>query len=345
MGREETQREMERKAALEKQPDPAAEMDRLLSRSQPKAPEKRFESFGSQLQAVAGAAMSGTADPRLIWAAASGANETVPSDGGYLVQKDFSTELMALAHEMGQLLSRVRRIPLSSNSNGIKLPAIDETSRVNGSRWGGVRTYWANEADTVAACKPKFRQIELDLNKLMGIAYATEEILRDASALETVMKQAFAEEITFSVEDAIVQGDGTGKPLGYLNSPALVTVAKETCSQAAASVIVDNVLKMYSRLPLRSKLNAVWLINAEIEPTLYQHGAGLAASAVANLYRPPGVDAPNMGSPFGTLLGRPVIPMEYAAALGTVGDIQLVDLQPVLAHRQGWCKIRYEHAC
>ena len=37
IGREEAQREMERKAALEKQPDPAAEMDRLLSRSQPKA--------------------------------------------------------------------------------------------------------------------------------------------------------------------------------------------------------------------------------------------------------------------------------------------------------------------
>jgi HK97 family phage major capsid protein len=272
--------------------------------------------------------MSGQADPRLMWAAASGANEAVPSDGGYLVQKDFSTELMEMAHASGQLLSRVRRIPLSSNSNGIKLPAIDETSRANGSRWGGVRTYWINEADTVAASKPKFRQIELELNKLMGIAYATEEVLRDAAALESIMKQAFAEEIVFSVEDAIVQGDGSNKPLGFLNSPALVTVAKES-SQSAAGIITDNVLKMYSRLPLRSKLNAVWLINAEAEPAMFGMQLGTGSAGVS-LYRPPGVDSPAFGSPVATLLGRPVIPVEYAAALGTVGDIMLVDLSQYL---------------
>jgi HK97 family phage major capsid protein len=32
------------------------------------------------------------------------------------------------------------------------------------------------------------------------------------------------------------------------------------------------------------------------------------------------------GAPFATLFGRPVIPVEYAATLGTVGDVVLADL-------------------
>ncbi|MGY2052434.1 hypothetical protein [Methylobacterium sp. JK268] len=42
------------------------------------------------------------------------------------------------------------------------------------------------------------------------------------------------------------------------------------------------------------------------------------------------------GQPCGTLFGRPVIPVEHAEALGTEGDICLVDFsQHLLAHVDG----------
>jgi HK97 family phage major capsid protein len=288
---------------------------------------RRFKSLGSFLQAVASDAINhGQNRPAwLQWMTPSGANEGVPTEGGFLVQKDFSTRLLELMHQMGQVVSRVTNIGLTSNADGIKLPAVDETSRATGSRWGGVRAFWLNEADTVAATKVKFRQIELVLKKLMAISYATDEILRDSGVLEAIITRAFVEEMTFVMEDAIINGDGVGKPLGIINSSALVTVAAEG-GQSAATVVTNNILKMYNRLPMGSKTKAVWLINTEIEPQLYAMVLG-SGTAVVQLYRPPGTNtAAGAVSPVGTLLGLPVIPIEYASALGNVGDIMLFDL-------------------
>jgi HK97 family phage major capsid protein len=144
----------------------------------PNGEKKGFKTLGEQLVAVATAARtdSRNVDPRLIQAAASGASEAVPSDGGFLVQKDFSSEILKRTYSLGEILTRVNRKPVSGN--GLKINGIDETSRVDGSRYGGVQAFWANEADTVTAKKPKFRQIDLNLNKLFAIYYATDELCR-----------------------------------------------------------------------------------------------------------------------------------------------------------------------
>ena len=39
---------------------------------------------------------------------------------------------------------------------------------------------------------------------------------------------SFAEEFGFKIDDVILNGTGSGQPLGILNSPALVTVEKKT---------------------------------------------------------------------------------------------------------------------
>ena len=124
-----------------------------------KTEEKRFNTFGEQLMAAyRAAAPGGKIDERLTTRAASGLNETNPSDGGFLVQQDFVSELLKRTYETGILASRVKRIPITTNSNGLKINAVDEDSRANGSRWGGVQTYWESEAAELTGRKPKFRQ-------------------------------------------------------------------------------------------------------------------------------------------------------------------------------------------
>ena len=117
----------------------------------------RFPSFGAQLAAVMRAGQpGGVVDPRLrITSSASGLNETIPSDGGFLVQQDFSTELLKDVFETGILASRCRRVPISGNANSMKLPGLDETSRAS-TRWGGIVGYWEEEAGEKSASKPKF---------------------------------------------------------------------------------------------------------------------------------------------------------------------------------------------
>lgn len=299
-----------------------------------------FKTFGEQLQAIAHAGQKHISheewDRRLTklyqpgrgYEVAQGANESVPSEGGFLVQQDFAAPMFESMFQQGQILSRVRRVPISGMSNGLKMPAIDETSRVDGSRFGGVQGYWVNEGATPTSTQPKFRTMDLTLKKLAALFYATEELLADAAALETIAMQAFSEELVFKAEDAIVTGDGAGKPLGFLNSNALVTVSAES-GQAASTIQTANVLNMFSRLPPRSQTRAVWLVNQDVMPQLWQLTLG-SGTAVVLLYRPPGVDGPNVNAPFGTLLGRPVIPVEYCKSLGTKGDVLLVDPEAYL---------------
>lgn len=291
----------------------------------------KFASFGEQLAAVRNAGLpGGHVDPRLFNAAASGLNETTPSDGGFLVQQDFSSTLLQDVMETGVLASRCRTQPISGNSNGIKINGVDETSRAS-SRFGGIVGYWGDEAAEKSASKPKFRKIDLQLKKLIGLCYATDELLDDAAALGAFIDQGFRSEFGFILDEAIVNGSGAGQPLGILNSPALVSVTKET-GQKAKTLLAENVVNMYSRMFAGSRSNAVWLINQDIEPQLFTMSLAVGTGGVP-IYMPAGGLS---GLPYGTLFGRPVLAIEHAATLGTQGDIIFADLNGyILAQKNG----------
>jgi len=304
--------------------------------------QKHFRTLGEQLQAVftyyqtrgahTDARLVRTTDAESMFTRApTGASEVDPTGGGFLVQIDFAAAIFMLAHDMGEILGRCNKIQISTNANALKIPGVDETSRQTGSRWGGVQSYWAAEGTTVTATKPKFRLVEFDLKKLFSLMYTTDELLQDTAALTTIAGQAFSEEIMFMTEDGIWEGSGSGQPLGILNAPATVSVAKET-GQAAATVVKENIDKMWSRCWIRSRKNATWYINQDVEPAL-QSLAQVVGVGGAPVYIPPGGyrDAPHA-----TLLGRPVVPIEYASTLGTVGDIALADFsQYTLTDKNG----------
>ena len=315
---------------IERRENPVIDENQEAAKAAGQGRDAAFGSMGEFLQAVArhGQTNGRHSDPRLM-ASAAGLSEAVPSDGGFLVQKDFSAELISRVYELGEVASRVRRVPVGPNSNGIKINAIDEDSRADGSRWGGVLAYWVNEADTYTKSKPKFRQIELNLQKLIALCYATDEELQDAAALESVITQAFQEEMKFKTEDAFFNGTGAGQPLGFINSGAVIEVAKDS-GDSGATVSTADILNMYSRMFSRNRMNAAWFINQDVEPKLYSLTLG-SGTAVTLLYTPPGAN----GNRYGRLLGKDVIPVEYCATLGTPGDIVLADLSQYLVIDKG----------
>ena len=290
-----------------------------------------FESFGEMLRSVATAGTpGGQIDSRLYESrAATGLGETVPSDGGFLVQQDYSNELLQAVYQTGILAQRCRRIQISGNSNSIKINAFDETSRAS-TRFGGVISYFKDEAAQYTASKPKFRQMELSLKKMIGLCYASDEVLQDSAVLETVIKQAFVSEFGFMVDNMILNGTGEGQPLGILNSGCLVSVAKES-GQKAATVVFENVVKMYSRLLPSSDANSVWLVNRNILPQLFSMSLSLGTAGVPVWMPAGGVS----GLPYATLFGRPVIVCEQCATLGTQGDIILADLSSYVIAEKG----------
>ena len=297
----------------------------------------KFSNLGDQLKAIARHYTHGVTDARLR--APAGMGETDPAGGGFPVQVDFAQSILQRTYDMGEIANRVFRLSISTNANGIKIPGIDETSRATGSRWGGVQSYWVGEGDAATATKPKFRLIELDLKKLMSIWYVTEELMADASALTGIANEAFSQEIMFMLEDAVYRGTGAGMPQGILNSNSLITVAAEK-GQATQTILYQNLLNMWSRMWGRSRFNAVWFINQDVERQLYQVNQVIGTAGVP-VYLPPGGISEK---PYATLFGRPVVPVEYAPTLGAVGDILLADMsQYVIADKNSMQQMSSVH--
>ena len=206
-----------------------------------------FKSLGEQLQAVVSASIQGgRMDPRLSENRATGLGGAVPSEGGFLLQTDFSTQLIGSIFTDSSIPGRVRRFPISKEASSLKIPAIDEESRAT-TRFGGVLAYWLAEAGTKTASKPKFRSMEFIPSKIIGLCYVTDELLGSVGALEVYVKEAFRSEFNFRVTKAIVSGTGAGQPLGITGSGALIAQSKES-GQVADTIIYENIVAMMSRL-------------------------------------------------------------------------------------------------
>lgn len=296
---------------------------------------KVWRSLGEQLHAIKEIATSATNSRSLellkkvelsdkIMRAATGLQESVMAEAGHLVQSDSSDVLVDKAMETGKFASRVRRFSISTPSNGMSLNYIDETSRVNGSRQGGIQAFWEGEAEQYTKSKPKLSKIELKLKKLTGLCYMTDEVLEDASVLESFVVAAFAREFGFKIDDAIINGDGSGKPLGILNSPALVVVAKES-GQAPDTINAQNIAKMYARVPDANLSGALFAFNVGCKAQLMTLSLTVGSQTYPVMI-PGGITGNMAGSiPVSTILGQPAMGIEQAAALGDQGDILLFD--------------------
>jgi HK97 family phage major capsid protein len=266
--------------------------------------------------------------------AASGANELIPSEGGFLVETDKGSMLDKGAVATGLLSKRCFEVPCSANSNSLELRLVDETSRATGSRFGGIQVYMKAEADTVTATKPKFREGNWKLKDCMGIFYATNDLLKDASQLTAVVNKWFPAEFGFKIDDEIVNGVGAGHLSGIIPAACTVTQAVETGQNRSTDVNkieYANIARMYARLLSSSDPNAVWFINRALLPhiMLMTLPGGTASTPV---FLPPGGAS---GSPYMTLLGKPIIPIEQCQAPATPGDIILADLNEYLLLTKG----------
>jgi HK97 family phage major capsid protein len=256
-------------------------------------------------------------------------NEGVMSEGGFLVAPEYSQELINDAMETGLLAGRCRSIRMSRNS--LTLPGVDESSRADGSRMGGVRAYWENEAASITDSKPKWRAINMKAKKLTGLVYMTDELLEDAPACEDWTKTGFADEFGFKIDGALIRGSGAGEPLGILNAGCKVRQNKET-GQAADMLVAENFMHMFSRMMPRSLRSAIWMINQECWPQIFKLHLKVGTGGVP-MFIEPGKIA---DAPYGAILGRPILPIEQAAALGDEGDVIFADWSAyILARKNG----------
>ncbi len=278
-----------------------------------------FNAAAEFYAAVRTASMNQGFDPRLNGpdlgaAAPTNFEQNVGSAGeGFLVPPELRTEIWNLVFEGTDLVDMCDKV--ETNSNSISLPK-DETTP-----WGaaGVQAAWASEGNVMTPSKIAMGQLTVQLHELRVFVAATNELMADAPRLQNALTVQAARAIRWRASDAIIWGDGNGKPLGIQNSGALIVQPKDG-GQATKTLSVNNLLNMMSRLYRTGGGSPFWLVNPDVLPQLGQLAIGTVPAWLP-------LNQPIAGSPWeGTLLGRPVMFSEHAQSLTAQGDVNLLCL-------------------
>jgi HK97 family phage major capsid protein len=243
-----------------------------------------------------------------------------PGAGGFLIPEIMRSELLQLALEESIVRNRATVIPMSTLR--VPIPTVDDTSHVS-SVFGGIVFYWTEEAAALTESTATFGRVTLDAKKLTGFFKVPAELLDDAPAFGAWFDERVPAGLAWFEDIAFMTETGAGTPEGFINSPASVSVTKET-GQSSGTIVWENIVKMYSRMLPTSLKNAVWIAAIDTFPQLatmaLSVGTGGGPVWIGG-WSQPGSDLPPM-----TILGRPVIFTEKVPALGTTGDINFVDL-------------------
>ncbi len=251
-------------------------------------------------------------------------NESIPSEGGFLVPQEQSAKIHAVSLENEIVQPRCYVQPMQSNS--IKIPAM-EIGDHSTALFGGFTASYTDEAGTINEHNPKARSMELNAKKLTGLIRFSSEVNADTPGGMSQIETLCGKGLAWYRDKAFLKGTGAGQPLGILKAACVVTVAKES-GQRADTIIYENLTKMMSRMFAGSFLNSVWLAHQTTIPQLLTLSIAIGTGGS---YIPVMTRGANGGF---EILTRPVLFTEKTEPLGDKGDIVLADLsQYVVALR------------
>lgn len=250
--------------------------------------------------------------PLRVVAAVGSDEQSTFSDpyGGFLIPEAMRPGLLQIEPEPDPMAGRTTMLPMA-------VPVVNINARVDkvhtSSVSGGLRVYRRAEADTVAASRMKIEQVTLRADPMMGIAYATEELLTDSPiTFAALLAAGFRDEFTSVIIDERLNGTGVGEYLGIMNSPCIISVAKES-GQDADTIVTENIKKMRARV--WGYQNAIWMANQDCLPQLLSLVMAVGTGGVPIYHTSMLEDKPDV------LMGRPIVYSEYLKTIGDTGDL------------------------
>jgi HK97 family phage major capsid protein len=243
--------------------------------------------------------------------------ESSGTTGGYIVPPEFNQQLLNIAAEENTFRQFGFVQPMSSAT--MQFPYLDATtaqSAGNSPFFGGVIASWTAEAQTRTEAEPAFKMMELKAQELSGYSVSSNILLQDAAfGLEKFLMTLFGKAVAWYEEYAFLQGSGVGKPLGVLNAPASKTVNRNSASHFN----FQDVAAMLAALLPASYQRARWYISPTVVTDLMQVKDGANRAIFISIDQ--GITKP----PVWKLLNLPVTITEKVPALGTKGDVMLID--------------------
>ncbi|MCR0391505.1 phage major capsid protein [[Clostridium] innocuum] len=171
--------------------------------------------------------------------------EGVDADGGYLVPEEYDRRLIDTLSEENIMRSLATTIT-TSGEHKINIAAIKPAAA------------WIEEGGALTFGDATFSQILLDAHKLHVAIKVTEELLYDnAFNLEGYILDQFGKALGNAEEDAFLNGDGTGKPLGLFAAAGGGTIA----GTLTAAIKSDDMLDLVYALKRPYRKSAAFILN------------------------------------------------------------------------------------
>lgn len=170
--------------------------------------------------------------------------EGVDEDGGYLVPEEYDERLIETLKEENIMRTLATSIK-TSGDHKINIAMSDPAAA------------WIEEGGELKFGDSKFAQKLLDAHKLHVAVKITEELLYDnAFDLEEHILKSFGMALSNAEEDAFLNGDGNGKPVGIFDKKDGGNYLKEV-----ATLKTDDLVDLVHALKRPYRKNAVFILN------------------------------------------------------------------------------------
>lgn len=174
-------------------------------------------------------------------------SEGVDANGGYLVPEEYDSRLIDTLTEEN-IMRKLGHTITTSGEHKINIAATKPAAA------------WIDEGGALSFGDATFAQINLDAHKLHVAVKVTEELLYDnAFGLESYIIEQFGKALSNAEEDAFLNGDGVGKPLGLLSDNGGGEVAITTAS--ATAITADEIINLVYSLKRPYRKNAKFIMN------------------------------------------------------------------------------------
>lgn len=285
-------------------------------------------------------------DPENVQSRAGTESMTGGATYGYLIKPQYYGSLFEIAMEDSVLYPFTFKVPIG-NSLELRWPVLDQyTAPTTGqsAAYGGVQVFRKGEIAQRPSSDAKLREQTFKVTDLVGYTPLSRDLIADNYiAADAIIQRVFARAIEWKKDYEVINGNGVGKPLGYFNSPALLTVTRDT----SAHIKYEDLVAMLAVYHQSGLSNAMWVANQ----TTWTDLAAITNHAGSYVFQPNAMinqammlsimnkttNVPDLKyKAMGTLLGLPIRFTEKVPALGTTGCLSLIDpTQYGTADRQG----------
>ena len=282
-------------------------------------PEKEFRNTGEFFHAIAKFKQDGRRDPRLdVLMEKREQTMGTGATGGYALPEQFDATIRQVQAQESIVRPRAAVIPAGSPPDAkLTFPSLDQTSAQN--IYGGVTVVHTGEGVTMTETDAKLREVSLEPKEISAYIVVTNKLLSNWEAASSFVTRQLSQAMMGQEDYDFMRGDGVNKALGYMNCAAAIEHNRTTANQVAFADCYGMLAKMLMRGG-----SYVWIGSQTIIPQLAAmvdagtHAIWLGGFGPAN--------NAGAGSLPTTLLGLPMIFADRLPALGTKGDLALVNL-------------------